>query len=156
MRVVSLIAIGLAVSVLSSGQPNLKAATGGTTKFDGSWTVTANFHRYQDPTGPVASALTIHFPAQVSNGVLSGEWRAKNGAWMTISGTIGADGTALLHVNGLTSTALEYHLKDSVTGESHARAGHPISFDVKAKFNGRHGTGERIGARPTDFDFVKG
>ena len=132
MRAVSVIAVGLAVSVLPAVQPNLKASTGGTTKVDGSWTVTANFHRYQDPTGPVASAFTIHFPVQVSNSVLSGEWRAQNGAWMSIRGTIGADGTGLLHVNGLTSTALEYHLKDSVTGESHARAGHPINFDVKA------------------------
>jgi len=155
MRVVSLIA-GLAVGVLPFLQPNLKAATGAMTQFDGSWTITANFHQYKDPTGPVASAFTIQFPAKVTNGVLSGEWKARNGAWMTISGTIGADGMARLHVNGLTSTALEYHLKDQVTGESHARAGHPIVFDVKAQFNGRRGTGERIGARPTDFDFVKG
>ena len=155
MRIVSLLAIGLAVSVFPSVQ-NLKGSTDATTEFDGSWMVTANFHRYQDPTGPVASAFTIQFPAKVTNGALSGQWRARNGAWMTISGTIGADGMALLHVNGLTSTALEYHLKDHVTGESHARAGHPIVFDVKAQFNGRHGTGERIGARPTDFDFAKG
>ncbi|MBV8212316.1 MAG: hypothetical protein JOZ08_03720 [Verrucomicrobia bacterium] len=155
MRVVSLVA-GLAVGVLPFLQPNLKASTGGSSKFDGSWTVTANFHRYKDPTGPVASAFIIQFPATVTNGVLSGEWKARNGAWMTLSGKIGADGMAVLHVNGLTSTALEYHLKDHVTGESHARAGHPIAFDVKAQFSGQRGSGERIGARATDFDFVKG
>ena len=155
MRIVSLLAIGLAASFFPSVQ-NLKASSEATTKFDGSWTVTANFHQYKDPTGPVASAFTIQFPARVTNGVLSGEWKARNGAWMTISGTIGTNGMALFHVNGLTSTALEYHLKDRVTGESHARAGHPIVFDVKAQFSGGRGTGERIGARPTDFHFVKG
>jgi hypothetical protein len=155
MRIAPLLAIGLAAGVFPSVQ-NLKGSTEATTKFDGSWTITANFHQYKDPTGPVASAFTIQFPAKVTNGVLNGEWKARNGAWMTIRGTIGVDGMTLLHVNGLTSTALEYHLKDHATGESHARAGHPIAFDVKAQFNGRHGTGERIGARPTDFDFVKG
>jgi hypothetical protein len=44
-----------------------------TTAFDGNWSVTADFHEYKDPTGPVAHALRVNFPAEVKNGVLTGE-----------------------------------------------------------------------------------
>jgi hypothetical protein len=47
MKSSTLFAIGLAASFLVSAQPKVKAATEGTTKFDGSWSVTVDFHEYK-------------------------------------------------------------------------------------------------------------
>ena len=47
-----------------------KAAT---TAFDGTWSVTIDFHEYINPDGSTARAWVKRFPAKIKNGVLHGE-----------------------------------------------------------------------------------
>jgi len=155
MRSASLTAIALIVGVLLSTQPHLNASTEAATKFDGSWSATAYFHEYKDPSGPIAKAVTMNFPVKIENGLLQGEWKSKKtSAWFKISGKLGADGTGILNLHGITGPE-EYNLKNNISEENHERAGKPYGFEIKAQFDGRHGMGKRIGLRGTDFDFVK-
>jgi hypothetical protein len=155
MRSASLTAIVLVVGVLLSTQLNLNASTEAATKFDGNWAATAYFPEYKDPSGPIAKAVTMNFPVEIKNGLLQGEWKSKKtSAWFKINGKIGADGTAILNLHGITGPE-EYNIKDNISEENHTRAGKPYGFEIKAQFNGRHGTGKKIGVRGTDFDFVK-
>ena len=155
MRSAILTAIMLVLGVLLSSQPNVNASTEAATKFDGNWAATANFPEYKDPSGSIAKAATMNFPVEIKNGLLQGEWKSKTtSASFKINGKIGADGTAILNLQGITGPE-EYNIKDNSSGESHTRAGKPYGFEIKARFNGRRGTGKRIGGRGTAYDFVK-
>ena len=116
--------------------------------FDGTWAVTLNTPEYKDPTGVVALAYTFQFPAEVKNGVISGEHGTKGQpTWLEIDGKIGADGNAILHVKGITGRR-EYNLGHVATGRSY-------EYDVKAHFTAKQGSGSRIGGRLGYYTFVK-
>jgi hypothetical protein len=154
MRPTSLILIVFAVSTLLFAQ-NTKAASTDTA-FDGTWSVTLNTHDYKDPnTGQVALAYVDHFPAEIKNGILHGEYATRGlPGWLEIDGKIGTDGTALLQVNALTGPS-KYNFQYKGQGTPHAQPGKPYAYDVNAHFKGRHGNGKRIGGRIGIFDFVK-
>jgi hypothetical protein len=76
MKYASLITIMFAVSTLPFAQ-NTKAASTDTT-FDGTWSVTVDFHEYKNPDGSVARAWVKHFAAEVKNGVLHGHGTGKS------------------------------------------------------------------------------
>ena len=65
MRSAYRLAIGLAASALFFVQPHIKAATEGTTAFDGTWAVTVDFHAYKNPDGTVAKPTVRRFVATV-------------------------------------------------------------------------------------------
>src|SRR5260370_22979272 len=71
VKYASLFTIVFAVSTLLFAQ-NTKAALT-VTAFDGTWSVTVDFHEYRNPDGSVAHAWVKHFSAKVKNGVLHGE-----------------------------------------------------------------------------------
>jgi hypothetical protein len=154
MKSAFLITIVFAVCTLLSVQ-NTKAAST-ETAFDGTWWVTLNTHDYKDPnTGQVALAYVDHFPAEIKNGILHGEYATRGlPGWLEIDGKIGADGTALLHVKALTGPA-KYNFQYKGQGTPHSPPGKPYAYDVNAHFKGRRGSGRRIGGRIGIFDFVK-
>jgi hypothetical protein len=118
------------------------------TAFDGGWAVTLNTPEYKDPTGVVSLAYTFQFPAQVKDGFLQGEHGTKGQpAWLEITGHIGADGRAMLHVKGITGRP-DYNL-------AHVATGRPYEYDVKAQFTATKGNGSRIGGRLGYYTFVK-
>jgi hypothetical protein len=116
--------------------------------FDGRWAVTLQTPEYKDPTGVVALAYAFQFSAEVHDYLLQGE-RGNKGepGWLEISGKIDADGSAMLHVRGITGRR-EYNL-------GHVATGRPYEYDVKAHFAGTGGSGSRIGGRISNFAFVK-
>jgi serine/threonine protein kinase len=141
--------------------PTIPSPTVETTKeepanktFDGIWSVTLNIHDYKDPgTGAVAQGYVSYFAAKVKNGVLHGELGTRGAAaFFEINGKIEADGTAILHLNGIRG-AEKYNM--SVGGENHGRSGTPYAFDLTAQFKGRRGTGKRIGPRIGIIEFVQ-
>jgi hypothetical protein len=122
--------------------------------FDGVWSVTLNISDYKDPaTGSIAQGYVEYFAAKVKNGVLHGEHGTRGApAFYEVNGKIEADGTAILHLSGLRGSE-KYNMPAG--GERHGRSGTAYAFDLTAQFNGRHGTGKRIGPRVGIIDFVK-
>jgi serine/threonine protein kinase len=122
--------------------------------FDGVWSVTLNIHDYKDPgTGAIAQGYVDYFAAKVKNGVLHGEHGTRGAAaFYEINGKIDADGTAILHLNGLRGSE-KYNMPAG--GDIHGRSGTPYAFDLTAQFKGRRGNGKRIGPRVGIIDFVK-
>ncbi len=144
MKCVSLVIPVMAASLFSAPVPSHAASTA----FDGGWSVTLDVPEYKDPTGVVARAYTFEFPASVGGGVLHGEHGTKGmPSWLALDGAIQANGSALLHAHGITGRS-EYNL-------GHAKLGKPYEYDVKARFQGNGGTGQRVGGRIGNFHFVK-
>jgi hypothetical protein len=154
MKSASLIAIGLAASVLLCAQPNLKAATEGGTKFDGNWSVTVDIKVYKNPDGSTAQPFVKRFSATVKNGVLHGETGPRGKPnWYELNGKIEADGTATLRVDEITGSQ-KYNFTKS--RKAPPGAWYPYSFQVVARFEGRRGTGQSTGDdRTRIFTFVK-
>jgi hypothetical protein len=135
MKSASQIAIVAAILTMLFAQ-NTKAASPGTA-FDGTWAVTVDFHEYKNPDGTMALAAVKHFPAKVKNGILHGESGTRGTAdWYELNGTIEADGTATIRASGITGNPKQtpFH-----------KHGTPFEYQVNARFNGRHGTGQSVG-----------
>ena len=125
------------------------------TSFDGTWSVTLSKTDYKDPvSGAVAKAYTMHFPATVKNGLLHGEhgFSGTPGS-LEINGTIKADGSATLYVNGIRGLDERYNMPAG--GLPHGRAGTPYTMKITAQFKDRRGTGRESTPRPASLDFVK-
>ena len=135
MKYASLITIMFAVSTLLFAQ-NTKAASTDRT-FDGTWSVTVDFHEYKNPDGSMARAWVKHFAAEVENGVLHGELGTRGAPdWYELIGKIEADGTAMLRATGVTGNPA--YTADT----THPRSGVPYEYQVIARFDVRHGTGK--------------
>lgn len=96
----------------------------------------------------------MHFPATVKNGLLHGEhgFSGTPGS-LEINGTIKADGTATLYVNGIRGLDERYNMPAG--GLPHGRAGTPYTMKITAQFKDRRGTGRESTPRPASLDFVK-
>jgi hypothetical protein len=149
----SQIAIGLAASVLFFARPNLMAAAEGTTKFDGSWSVTLDAKVYKNPDGSIAEPFVRHFPATVKNGVLPGEIGPRGKpTWYELSGNIQSDGSAALRGDEITG-AQKYNF--TIGKKAPPGKGTPYTYKIVAHFDARHGTGRSTDERPRVFTFVK-
>jgi hypothetical protein len=148
----SLIAIGLAASVLFSLQLDLKAAEG-TTKFDGAWAVSVEGKAYKNGDGTIGQPWVKNFTTTVKNGALHGEFGTRGKpAWFELTGNIAADGTASLLVNELTGDR-QYNFSRS-KGPPGKRASY--SFQGTAHFEAKHGTGRSTSDdRTRIFTFLK-
>jgi CHAT domain-containing protein len=145
----SLISIVFTVSTLLLAQ-NTKAESTDTA-FDGTWLLTLNAQEYKDPhTGLIAAPFILHFSAKVKNGNLHGEWRDKAPPydWFDLNGKIGSDGTAILHLNGITGNT-RYTI-------GHVGSRKPLVYQVVAHFDDQHGTGKSVSdPRVRTFTFVR-
>jgi len=119
---------------------NTKAASSDNA-FDGSWSVTVDFHAYRNPDGTVAKAWIRHFQVNVKNGILHGEEGTKGApAWYELSGKIESGGAADLVADGVTG--------DPGYTPKHPERGLRYHYQVLAHFDGRRGTGHSVGDPP--------
>jgi len=117
------------------------------TGFDGTWAVVLDAPEHNYDSG-IARAFTFHFAATVKDGVLHGvEGKEGEPGSLTLDGKIKPDGTADLKVFGVVGHS-EYAI-------GHLASGSTYGYLVKAKFQGNHGTGTRVGGRATNFTFDK-
>lgn len=117
------------------------------TAFDGNWRVTLTCQPYSGRDDG-AKPYRHEWPATVSNGMLEGtHGEAGQPSWHFLHGPIAADGSATLVLDGITNNP-EYVMNNRERGS-------PYSYRVKASFEPRAGTGQRLGRRACDFRFVK-
>lgn len=148
----STVAIGL--TLFFSAQSNLKAATEGATKFDGSWEATVDAKEHKNPDGSKALPWVKHFQASIKNGIFHGEMGTRGKPeFYEMNGKIGADGTASLRVDEITGSQ-KYNISESA--KAPAGKGVNYSYQVVAHFDGRRGTGRSTSDQRTRaFTFVK-
>ena len=116
-------------------------------KFDGSWNVTLACppHNEEDR---VVNGYTHRFPGKITNGQL----RAVHGTegqpnWHLLTGTIAADGTATLLLEGIVGNP------DGAINR--APRGRPYKYSVQAQFEPSSGAGERLTGRICHFTFSR-
>lgn len=132
----------LAVSFLIVGAAMPRDASAAA--FDGTWTVVQDCQAAPDG----ARAYKWTFDAVVKDGNLVGEYGTRGKpASQTLTGTIGADGSARLLATGLNGNP------DHVLG--YQQPGSSFTFPVTAKFSGAKGTGTRTAGRTCTFTFTK-
>lgn len=112
--------------------------------FDGQWSVLQVCET--SPEG--ARGYKWAYPATVTDGYFVGQYRQEGQSpSMSLKGMIKADGSATLTARGISG--------DSDHNVKFAPAQTPINFDVRAKFSGKTGTGERHTGRVCTFTFTK-
>ena len=112
--------------------------------FDGTWLVIVNCPAAPDG----ARGYTLHFFAAVRNGVLHGETGVRGqAASLSLDGVIQADGTSLLSARGMTGNP------DTTIGR--LTPGTPYAYGLQTRFDGAHGTGTRVEARPCNAVFTR-
>jgi hypothetical protein len=130
---VLLAAIGLVLPMAAHGQ----------SAFDGAWNVTVTC----SPTD-TAAGYVLRFPAQVSNGVLVGEYSSqREGAELRIEGNIRRDGTALIRANGITG--------NPTNSAGRVNRGTPYRYTAETRFTAQSGEGHRRETRPCTLVFQR-
>ena len=116
------------------------------TTFDGNWNVTLTCPPTSEKEG--AKGYTLRFPAEVKNGHLLGQY-GKEGelGWQRLQGQVAADGSAQLTLDGIVGNT-EYAIGRSPTGKA-------FHYQVRAKFEGAAGSGQRTSGRVCEFRFVR-
>ena len=118
-------------------------------RFDGQWTTTLTC-----PPKGNTDGYTWHLPTVIQNNNLHAErGTAGEGGYFVLDGKIGEDGKAKLAASGIVAS------RQYARGVF-ARKGEEYSYNVKAEFKEKEGTGKRdeglgIVGRPCTFDFVK-
>jgi hypothetical protein len=121
--------------------PGVSRAQG---SFDGSWHVTVTC----GPTPGGAAGYVLRFPAQVTNGVLVGEYsNHREGSELRLEGNIRADGTALIRANGITGSPT------NTVGR--VARGTPYRYTAEARFTAQSGEGQRRETRPCTLVFQR-
>ncbi len=112
-------------------------------EFDGTWTTVLSCENSHGALG-----YSFEFPATVRDGVLHAEkgTRGQPG-WLTLDGTIGADGAATLYASGLVGAA-PYAVGDRPAGTAYG-------YHVAAHFAAASGTGHRVEGRPCTVSFTR-
>jgi hypothetical protein len=114
-------------------------------RFDGLWNVDLVC-----PTEGVAGGYTFHFPAQISHGVIHGEYGTlgEPGS-LLIEGQINAEGSGLLKAAGRTGRR-----EHNIQSFKDADPGTPYKYPITARFEESAGTGSRAdGLRTCNYTF---
>lgn len=120
------------------------AYAAGSQGFDGRWQVTVQCSLARDGALP----FTWRFPASVREGQFLGQKGEKGQPNSgTLSGEIGADGNALLTMQGFTGAS-----RQTLT---HPKEGSPFHYTVSAHFAGKQGAGKRNEDRECSLDFSR-
>jgi hypothetical protein len=115
-----------------------------TRAFDGTWRTTVQCARAEDG----AKGYTLNFLSEVKDGALFGQFHSpKTASSVTLSGTINADGTALLSANGRTGDE-EYAVGRQPKGTAY-------SYTATARFDSGRGIGTRNELRACNLTFVR-
>ncbi|MCE9658464.1 MAG: hypothetical protein K8R60_07885 [Burkholderiales bacterium] len=134
----------LVVAVACAAAPALAAAQA--SSFDGAWhvTLTCPPHNAEDD----AKGYTHRFAGQV----VDGQMRAVHGkegepGWHLVTGRIAADGSATLQVDGIVNNE-KYAINNAQRGKAY-------KYKVKAQFEAKSGSGERLTGRVCHFSFAR-
>ena len=114
-------------------------------RFDGLWNVDLVC-----PTEGVAGGYTFHFPAQVSRGVIRGEYgtQGEPGS-LRIEGQIHGDGLGVLNAAGRTGRR-----EHNIQSFKSADPGTPYKYPITVRFENSAGTGSRAdGLRTCNYTF---
>ena len=118
----------------------------GSKKFDGAWEVKVECLDHTE--GSLAKGYTLRFTADVKNGVLDGQYKAKGAPGsLTVNGRIQPDGTSELKANGITD--------EPAYSVNNIARGTPYGYRIKARFDDARGTGSRIEGRTCNCSFAK-
>ena len=118
----------------------------GSKKFDGAWEVKVECLDHTE--GSLAKGYTLRFTADVKNGVLDGQYKAKGAPGsLTVNGRIQPDGTSELKANGITD--------EPAYSVNNIARGTPYGYRIKARFDDARGTGSRVEGRTCNYSFVK-
>jgi hypothetical protein len=129
---------------LSAVCPSLPAWSAGNQVFDGTWDVSVACAQAPDGALPYSWL----FSAEVRGGAIFGHYhKPEIMPSGTLSGQIGADGDALLIMQGLTG--------DNGHTLGNVSPGAPFYYTITARFTAEHGTGKRNEGRECVLDFVK-
>jgi len=129
---------------LSAACPSLPAQSAGNQVFDGTWNVAVACAKAPDGALPYSWL----FSAEVRRGAVLGHYhKPETVPSGTLSGQIGADGAALLIMQGLTG--------DNTYTLGNVSPGTPFHYTITAHFDAGHGTGKRNEGRDCALDFVK-
>jgi hypothetical protein len=119
----------------------------GAGRFDGAWTIAIKCSDHTEGK-TVARGYAFQFSAEVKDGVLLGQHKAKGAPGsLTLVGKIQADGAAELKANGVTDEP-EFSINNISKGT-------PYGYRIKARFEDSRGTGSRVDGRACDFSFAK-
>ena len=99
--------------------PNATPAVSGADHFDGTWSVSVVAPDQRDATGKVVRGFRSQYTVHVQNGVLRGEHKSHPSqrgysAWIRIDGKIQPDGSADLHVSGISGDPIYSPAGDGV------------------------------------------
>jgi hypothetical protein len=129
---------------LSAACPSLPAQSAANHVFDGTWNVTVACAKAPDGALP----YSWYLQADVRRGAMLGHYQKPEFIPSgTLSGQIGADGDALLIMQGLTGEI--GHTLGKVN------PGTPFRYTITAHFDANHGTGKRNEGRACSLDFAK-
>jgi hypothetical protein len=118
----------------------------GAGRFDGTWAVALECPDHIE--GTVARGYALRFSAEVKDGVLHAQHRAKGALGsLTLDGKIQPDGAAELKANGITDDPV-YTIKQSAKGTAY-------TYRVQARFEDSRGTGSRVEGRTCNYSFTK-
>ena len=111
--------------------------------YDGVWQTTLSCVNASGALG-----YSFKFPSSVKDGVLHGQkGTAHEAGWLSIDGSIAADGTADLYVDGLVGA--------SAMAVGQRPAGTKYGYHVAARFSGDRAEGHRVEGRPCTVVFER-
>jgi hypothetical protein len=115
------------------------------TRFDGAWNVTMRCPPHVSADDE-AKGYTHRFPGQVASGQFSGTHGAEGQpGWHFLRGPIKEDGSAALRLDGIVNNP-QHAINDAPRGK-------PYSYRVKARFDEKSGSGQRVTGRVCEFMF---
>jgi hypothetical protein len=133
--------LGLVAALLPAAA--VGQAPAGANPFDGDWTTTVSC---PDSSGALGYSFAV--PTQIAGGVLRGE-RLRTGevGRFELDGPVQPDGQARLYAKGSVG-ASQFAVGQRPKGTDYG-------YHVTARFQGAHGTGQRVEGRHCDLDFVR-
>lgn len=116
-------------------------------RFDGNWNVVLTCPPH-DEAEDDARGYTHRFPVRISNGELSGSYgTAGEPGYHHLHGTVRADGTARLRLDGIVNNP-RHAIRNAQRGKEY-------SYRVAARFDERSGAGQRQTGRVCEFTFSR-
>ncbi|CAN5493361.1 caspase family protein [soil metagenome] len=134
-------------NVVPSVVPSVAPSSGPSSSFDGQWSVALVCEDAQD-RNKLVKGYKMNFPLEVRQGQMRGQaGAAGKAASLVMTGSIQADGTADIAVNGLSGNP------DNVFG--HINPGTPYSYHMRGSFTSASGKASRIELRPCVANFSR-
>ncbi len=137
MRLLSALTMALSIATHAAEAP---------TTFDGQWDATLICPPHNEDDD--AKGYTHRFPAEIRNGYIKGVYGTEGQpGWHTLSGPLAPDGSAMLKLDGIVSRP-DYAINKAWAGKAY-------TYRVRARFEANSGSGQRMGQRKCELQFVR-